>query len=619
MAEDLVVGIDVGMSGTGVAYRRKGYAEVTALGWGNDMKEPKTPTRVFYNVHHQPPKLVGWGMEVPNDSVEHPQLKEWFKIDLGAVDADKVEVKRIYKDFLTSLFLELSTQRFTPALLGGKHFEETRVLFLFSVPALWDPAVVHDFAQLVRESGFEKEGLRSVRVTMTEPQAVATYEICVPNPSYKLKVSEPRPPGTPQLISTSQNGQNVLIVDAGGGTTDFCLLKMDGSYERPPQAMELAPPTACKTGSTYIDQDFQRMVVTYLQDKRDSLAKDIEDVSLDMRNSNLFHTRKHRFNPDTFNDLSFDIPFKNTARHDSKDSPPPDSFVLTGESFGSLFNSQIDEINQQIRRFVRVFVTDSGPNSKNHLDYIVLAGGLGSFRYVLSKIEEFIEELPFKIAAKPKVVMSAAPRLAVCMGLVYNAGRNPELFPRRFNRVSIGVASQSLTGEIKQRRLRNFLKRTFLRVPQGQKDGGEVEWVLVKGELVPGRVAVYEQTAYFSADLPSDKRIWDLAVLHSFESDIDRLTLRDNCRVCSVLRVNLSHIGVPEKTGAGDALARLNLAPKPKVPIKFDLRTEVGLATAEIHCTDKKGRLCSEPMSIEIGQVSESLPSTGQSAVYELS
>ncbi|KAF5698653.1 hypothetical protein FGLOB1_11893 [Fusarium globosum] len=586
MAEDLVVGIDVGMSGTGVAYRRKGYAKVTTLGWGNDMKDPKTPTRVFYNVHHQPPKLVGWGMEVPNDSVEHPQLKEWFKVELGAVDADKVEVKRIYKDFLTSLFRELSTQRFTPALLGGKHFEETRVLFLFSVPALWDPAVVHDFTQLVRESGFEKEGLRSVRVTMTEPQAVAAYEICVPNPSYKLK-----------------NGENVLIVDAGGGTTDFCLLKMDGSYEKPPQAMELAPPAACATGSTYIDRDFEEMVTTYLQNKRDSLLRDIEDVSWDMRNSNLFHTRKYGFDSDTWDDLKFKIPSKNSAVA---------SFVLTGfsESLGSLFDRQIDEITQRIGLFVGAFQTDSETDYKNRLDYIILAGGLGSSRYVLHKIEEFIAKSQFKIAAN---------RLAVCMGLVYNAGRNPELFPRRFNRVSIGVASQPLTGEIKQRRLRNFLERAFLRVPKGQKDGGEVEWVLVKGELVPDRVAVHEQTAYFSADLPSDKRIWDLAVLHSFESDIDRLTLRDNCRVYSVLRVNLSHIGVPEKTGTGDALARLNLAPKPKVPIKFDLRIEVGLATAEIHCTDKKGRLCSEPMSIEIDQVSESLPSTGQSAVYELS
>ncbi|SCO14121.1 uncharacterized protein FFE2_13066 [Fusarium fujikuroi] len=594
MAEDLVVGIDVGMSGTGVAYRRKGYAKVTTLGWGNDMKDPKTPTRVFYNVHHQPPRLVGWGMEVPYDSVDHPQLKEWFKVDLGAVDADRVEVKRIYKDFLTSLFRELSTQRFTPALLGGKQFEETRVLFLFSVPALWDPAVVHDFTQLVRESGFEKEGLRSVRVIMTEPQAVAAYEICVSNPSYKLK-----------------NGQNVLIVDAGGGTTDFCLLKMDGSYEKPPQAMELAPPAACATGSTYIDRGFEEMVTTYLQDKRDSLVRDIEDVSWDMRNSNLFHTRKHGFDSDTWDDLKFKIPSKNSAVA---------SFVLTrfSESLGSLFDRQIDEITQRIGLFVGAFQTDSETDYKNRLDYIILAGGLGSSRYVLHKIEEFIAKSQFKIAANPKVVMSAAPRLAVCMGLVYNAGRNPELFPRRFNRVSIGVASQPLTGEIKQRRLRNFLKRAFLRVPKGQKDGGEVEWVLVKGELVPDRVAVHEQTAYFSADLPSDKRIWDLAVLHSFESDIDRLTLRDNCRVYSVLRVNLSHIGVPEKTGTGDALARLNLAPKPKVPIKFDLRIEVGLATAEIHCTDKKGRLCSEPMSIEIDQVSESLPSTGQSAVGRL-
>ncbi|KAF5617934.1 hypothetical protein F52700_12416 [Fusarium sp. NRRL 52700] len=577
MAEDLVVGIDVGMSGTSVAYRLKGHAKVTALKWGIDMKDPKTPTRVFYNVHHQPPKLVGWGMEVPDDSIEH-RLKEWFKVSLGAFGANQVEVKRMYEDFLTCLFRELSTKRFTPALLGGKEFQEARILFLFSVPALWGPDVVNDFTQLVRESGFEKKGLRSARVTMTEPQAVAAYEICVPNSEYKLK-----------------NGENVLVVDAGGGTTDFCLLKMDDSYEKPPQAMEIAPPAACITGSTFIDQGFEEMVMTYLQDKRDSLVRDIDDVSWDLRNSNLFHINKHEFDPNNWHDLKFEIPLKNG---------PPASFVLTGKSLGSLFDRQIDEINEKIAHYVKKFVTDSGTNSDKRLDYIILAGGLGSSRYVLGKVRDFVTNSQFEIAAEPKVVMSAAPRLAVCMGLVHNAGRNPELFPRRFNRVSIGVASQSLTGTIKKNSFRNLVRRAFVRFPKGQKPGKEVEWVLLKGELVPDRVAVHEQTAYFSADSPADKRVWELAIITSFESDVDRLTLEDNCRVNSILRVKLSHIDEPEKIGAGDVLSRLSLAPKPKVPIKFDLRIEVGLATVEIQCTDKKGRLCSEPVKLKTFQSS---------------
>ncbi|RKL00657.1 hypothetical protein BFJ63_vAg2642 [Fusarium oxysporum f. sp. narcissi] len=463
MAEDLVVGIDVGVSGTGVAYRRKGHAEVNILEWGIDMKDPKTPTRVFYNVHDQPPKLVGWGTEVPDDSVEHLKLHEWFKVDLGEVDGDNGQVKSLYRDFLTSLYGELSTKRFTPASLGGKNFEEAEVLFLFSVPAIWDPAVVRDFTQLVCDSGFERVGLHSVRVTMTEPQAVAAYEICVPNLDYQLK------------------------------------------------------------------------------DKRDLLVRDIEDVAWDLRNSNRFRICKHEFNPDKFRDLTFNISFKTSARDDLRDPPPPPSFVLAGESLGSLFDSQIDEINQHIRRFARAFGTDSETNSENHLDYIVLAGGLGSSRYVLGKIEEFIGKSQINFTAKTKVVMSAAPRLSVCMGLVYNAGRNPELFPRRFNRVS--------------------------------------------GGLVPDRVAVHEQTAYFSADLPSDKRIWELGILANFESDIERLTLEDNCRVHSVLKVKLSHIGEPEQTGTRDALSRLHLARKPKIQIKFDLRVEVGLATVEIQCS----------------------------------
>ncbi|KAL5610006.1 hypothetical protein FOVSG1_004687 [Fusarium oxysporum f. sp. vasinfectum] len=567
MAEDLVVGIDVGMSGAGVAYRQKGHVEVICLKWGIDMKDPKTPTRVFYNVHDQPPRLVGWGTEVPDDSVEHLKLYEWFKVDLGEVDGDNGQVKSLYRDFLTSLYGELSTKRFTSALLGGKNFEEAEVLFLFSIPATWDPAAVRDFTQLVRGSGFEKEGLRSVRVTMTEPQAVAAYEICVRNPDYQLK-----------------KGESVLIVDAGGGTTDFCLLKMDDTYEKPPQAMELAPPTACAIGSSYIDRGFEEMVVTYLQDKRDLLLRDIEDVAWDLRNSNRFRIYKHEFNPDKFRELTFNIPFKTSARDDSKHPPPPPSFVLTGKSLGSLFDSQIDEINQHIRRFARALETDSGTNSENH-DYIVLAGGLGSSRYVLGKIEEFIGESQTNLALKTKVVMSAAPRLSVCMGLVYNAGRNPELFPRRFNRVSVGVASQSLTGAIKKSRFRNLITRALLRFPKGEKPEGEVEWFLIKGELVPDRVAVHEQIAHFSADLPSDKRIWELGILTSFESDIEQLTLEDDFRVHSVLKVKLSHIGEPDQTGARGALSSLHLARKPKIQIKFDLRVEVGLATVEIQCS----------------------------------
>ncbi|KAM5517136.1 hypothetical protein FOXYSP1_04087 [Fusarium oxysporum f. sp. phaseoli] len=543
MAEDLVVGIDVGMSGMHWRrVRRKGHAEVNILEWGIDMKDPKTPTRVFYNVHDQPPKLVEWGTEVPDDSVEHLKLHEWFKVDVGEVDGDNGQVKSLYRDFLTSLYGELSTKRLTPALLGGKNFEEAEVLFLFSVPAIWDPAVVRDFTQLVRDSGFERVGLHSVRVTMMEPQAVAAYDICVPNLDYQLK-----------------NGENVLIVDAGGGTTDFCLLKMDDTYEKPPQAMELAPPTACAIGSSYIDRGFEEMVVTYLQDKRDLLVRDIEDVALDLRNSNRFRICKHEFR-----------------------KPPRKS-------------------------------------QKNPNDYIVLTGGLGSSRYVLGKIEEFIGESQINFTAKTKVVMSAAPRLSVCMGLVYNAGRNPELFPRRFNRVSVGVASQSLTGAIKKTRLRDLIKRALLRFPKGEKPEGGVEWFLIKGGLVPDRVAVHEQTAYFSADLPSDKRIWELGILTSFESDIERLTLEDNCRVHSVLKVKLSHIGEPEQTGARDALSRLHLARKPKIQIKFDLRVEVGLATVEIQCTDKKMSICSEPISIETGQASESQPPICQHVVHELS
>jgi hypothetical protein len=158
------------------------------LRWGKDIK---IPTRLFYCDRHQPPKLVGWGLEVPDDSAKPFTTREWFKVDFGNKDADQTQVESLYTDFLGCLYQELRFRQFTPKILRGKSFEESTINFLFSVPATWDPALVSNFKQLISNAGFDHIKDHTIHVAMTEPQAVAAFQMCRSQSSDQTKISDP--------------------------------------------------------------------------------------------------------------------------------------------------------------------------------------------------------------------------------------------------------------------------------------------------------------------------------------------------------------------------------------------------------------------------------------------
>ncbi|KAL9572451.1 hypothetical protein ACKAV7_003284 [Fusarium commune] len=492
MAADLVVGIDIGMTGTGVAYKLKRDRRPTALEWGRD---EKLPTRLFYSDRHQPPKLVGWGLEVPDDSEKPFTTREWFKVDFGNRDTDQTHVESLYIDFLGCLYQELRLRQFTPRILGGKSFEECTINFLFSVPATWDPAL---------------------------------------------------------------DGDNVLIVDAGGGTTDFCLLKVQdnlhGTTEvhKSSQAIEIQPVSACEVGSVNIDKGFEDLVKEHFECHRGLFIRSLEQVAWHIRDSDDYRDCKHNFGTEGFDDFTFAIPFHKTNPGESPSLVRIDPFILTerassppnpspngSDSFLEVIKAFLTELEK------RRETADTGRN------YIILAGGLGSSPYFKGKIQQLVAKSLAKFAEKTEVFTSDDPRL---------------------------------TG-----------------TPVGDLD-----------------FFTFTQKATFSPDLPEKKRIWEVAILTSFESDTERLMVEDNCRIRSILNIDLSQAPqAVESTGTREALSRLHLARKPDVVIKFTVVVRVGLATIEFQWVDSKGFRCSDPISIPTGD--ERPPSTGQSAVHELS
>ncbi|KAF9773943.1 hypothetical protein IL306_008156 [Fusarium sp. DS 682] len=573
---------DNSLTGTGVAYKSKGDDEVTPLLWGNSMKEQKVPTRVFYTVDNQSPKLVGWGLEVPDDSLMPYVTREWFKVDFGDTDVKQTQIENLYVDFLTCLYQELRRKRFTPTKLGGKLFHQATIHFLFSVPATWDPALVEEFARLIRKAGFGESDCHTVDVSMTEPQAVAAFQIC-----------------TPQASLPPEDGDNVLIVDAGGGTTDLCVLRVDDNYHGSCQAIEHKPPTAGNIGSTDIDRGFEEMVLEHLENKQGSLTKPIEEVAWHVRSAKEFRDCKHKSSTKDFIDLELDIPFKSDQDGSAARSHQITPFILTEELMASLFDAQIAPITELIQEFTKDLVTRRGATIDTRINYIVLAGGLGSSDYFMDKIRQFFAKSQGGLSIKTKVVASDAARLAVCMGLVYHFGRSPRVFQRRLHRVSVGIAPQSLTMAIKKNPLRSRVKRAFMSLTKDRKPEDKVDWFIKKGTPVPDDdTFIYKQTATFSSEIPANKRFCDVGILTSLVSDTEQLQFEENCRVREVLRVDLSHAPEIEHQGARETLSKIYLAPKPSTKIKFNLNVRVGLATVDIKCYDENGNLCGEPMSI---------------------
>ncbi|KAF5566496.1 hypothetical protein FNAPI_1120 [Fusarium napiforme] len=421
---------------------------------------------------------------------------------------------------------------------------------------------------------------------MTEPQAVAAFHVCeVRDVSHQLwglstqnntliKVN-------PGSIPATQDGDNVLIIYAGGGTTDFCLLKLQNKFH----------------GTSKFQKSSQAIEIQPVSDR--------------------YRDCKHEFGPEGFEDEIFPISSE-IIQGKSGSVSGIDPFILTNTTMASLFDAQILQLKGEIKILLKEFESTQ-TNTDSVRNYVILAGGLGSSRYFKGKVRQLVSESLAELAWNTEVFTLDNPRLAVCLGLIYHAGRSPQLFPRRLHRVSLGIASPRLKDAIKQSRFRLFVKKALFQLPIDKKAEKSIEWIALKGTPV-GDLGffTFTQTASFSPDLTREKRIWEVAILTSSESDTERLMVEDNYGIREILKIDLSQAPETfESTGPREALSRLHLARKPDAVIEVTVVVRVELATIEFQWIDSNGFRCSDPISIPTGY--ERLPSTGQNAVYELS
>ncbi|KAM5367610.1 hypothetical protein ACJZ2D_009978 [Fusarium nematophilum] len=555
MEPDLVVGIDVGMSGTGVAYRENGKGEVCTINWdpAQSAANPieKVSTRLSYDARGPSPKLVGWGLEVPNklaDGDDAIQIEEFFKINLGKKDADQAHVSRLYKDFLTSLYKAL--RAYFTLKMPKMQWNAAVIQFVLSAPATWSTEVVDCFKAIVSDAGFGEHDGHSVSVGMTEPQATAAFQMCHKSPSSHL-----------------QTGQRVLVVDVGAGTGDFSLLKIKDGLRGEACATELQP----RDGSANIDRGFQAVMLPKLKLIEHLLSRGADEVAWEMRCSKPFQDQKHQFSPH-INRMACKIPIPHLKdpRTRSYDWIEEGAALVSSDKMQGLFDTQ---------------------------DCVLLSGGLGSSSYVQQKVAEFCTSGQHPFLNKAKMVVSLKPRLSVCMGLVYHARRNPAIFPGHLCRASFGVACRipsrhPLKADSRWDGIRKLAKQEGRPETKDEFDRRWldcIDWFIKKGERVPDSgVFTYHHSSVFHPGIPPSQRIREVKILTSFEDEPSPFDDQGETRTHVSMRVDLSRVGSGDVQNKNQEWYKKVIGKKEYVKVDYLIQAEVGLAEASFQCFDTK-------------------------------
>ena len=241
--------------------------------------ENKVPTVVVYPVAQSEPSSWGFLSEtIAETTAEDKEYKEWFKTcldplklrqkqeeDPEGAPASLAEVEKWYYDYLHRMYdyiaLKLGSE------IAGASWSSAKIEFIFSVPTTWPPVpTVENFRSIVHRAGFGHFPLHSVTIGLTEAEAAAVH------------------------VSTEAPGifrerDNLLVCDAGGGTTDLSVLRVAKTANQAITLEQLDVVFGETIGSAAIDYEFEKLVHTRLATAHSSAPLPInpEDAAWEVR------------------------------------------------------------------------------------------------------------------------------------------------------------------------------------------------------------------------------------------------------------------------------------------------------------------------------------------------
>ncbi|CAG2000479.1 unnamed protein product [Fusarium graminearum] len=440
---DLVVSVDLGTTFTGVAWMRHGIPIQIVNDWpgSDDRGDRKVPTTTVYNADGS---ISTWGFMCADDDHDPSKTRrEFFKIFLDPdtleaaqqqgltnVPRSTVEARRFVTDYLKLVYAHVKDS--IEIRMGIKHvggWGTLAVLFLFSAPTTWTSmAVVNAFKGAIHDAGFGTEGSRHlalVDLTESEAAAVATLKT-----------------GAVDLKANSI----FLTVDAGGGTTDLALMRVESTNFNFPQLSQVTAVSGLGVGSTLIDRAFARLVSQRMAANPDFRLP--TDFAARMARSPGFKSVKHKFGEKVYvqpvykivmEGVGFDVNHKGLGVEEGR-------MLFTKEDIQALFDVHIEAIMQRIKQQLE-WLRDEGHFEQ--VGYVILSGGLGSSAYVREALQEHLTKLQHPNARNIIVIPSQDPQLVVARGVLENKRQrmessNKSVLSSWIARASYGVIVQEV-------------------------------------------------------------------------------------------------------------------------------------------------------------------------------
>ncbi|KAF9437619.1 Heat shock 70 kDa protein 12A [Entomortierella beljakovae] len=391
------------------------YPIIVAIDFGTtfsprqNVQYAKTPTLALYEKINGRHKMVDWGwksklkMETPAASKytqlykfkpyldESVNLEPWS--DIVSVPTAIADYLRAFHDYVAGKILS----QFGPS------FSRRSFRYCLTVPAIWSDKAKDVMRKAAIEAGLISESDHHDRLMLvSEPEAAALYceKACK---QYDLK-----------------HDDQFMICDAGGGTVDLIVYKID-SANGARQLSEVTKGHGASCGSMFIDLNLGNLLLKKFGQYASSFPKTIIPTLVD--------TFAYQLKPhfDGEEDQFLALP-----RNDCFDAiDNPGSIGIDG-GFMTLTAAELKiEVFEPVVKQIMELIDQQLEGAKE-CQAIFMVGGFGSSSYLLDRVKQ-------EFGSKVKTISSPyKPEIAVVAGAVY-AGLTPKVVTSRVARRCYGT------------------------------------------------------------------------------------------------------------------------------------------------------------------------------------
>ncbi|KIW85159.1 hypothetical protein Z517_00549 [Fonsecaea pedrosoi CBS 271.37] len=375
----LIIGIDYGTSFSGAAYTLFLQRPIdpridTISDWPSAHHHHRYTQKVPSDIAYGPNGQVHCGFECPEDATRlrwvkllletDPDSRKSYLLDSEEVQATRRAIQELGKSPTTVVgdYLKWLWARIVDCICDEQNdpdlVKNSDVTIVMTVPAIWSDAAKENTLHAAELAGLADNG-REIKF-ITEPEAAAISEL-------------------QQRLSTGQvrAGDCVIVCDAGGGTVDVVSYQV--ARVHPMELNQVAVADGGLCGSVYIDQAFTNQVKGVLRDDWDRLPAAAKSEIIDR----FTFIIKPSYEGGTSTGPK--AVHLGGVAHLNLEHAKEGTVLIEPELVRISFESVLPEILSLIDE-QDMALEEKG--LKEHLKGILLVGGLGSSRFVQSRIEQ---------------------------------------------------------------------------------------------------------------------------------------------------------------------------------------------------------------------------------------